>query len=120
MIRNVTKQKIIAEKAFYAVKFFHRLRGMVGRHFDRNLDAMVFDSCNAVHTFFMRMPIDVIFLDNENHIVKIRYAEPWRMCFRSSKACCVVELPAGACEKSSCSVGDLIELDAAGTSRNNE
>ena len=73
---------------------------------------MVFPACNAIHTFFMGMAIDVIFLDRENRIVKLLRAEPWRMCYCCRKAVCVVELPAGACEKSSCAVGDFLDLDA--------
>ena len=115
MILNMTNGKCVAENAFHAVKFFHRLRGMTGRNFDSKMDAMVFPACNAIHTFFMKMAIDVIFLDRENRIVKLLRAEPWRMCYCCSKAVCVVELPAGACEKSSCAVGDFLDLDAEKT-----
>ena len=112
MILNMTNGKCVAENAFHAVSFFHRLRGLVGRKFDSRMDAMVFASCNAIHTLFRGMAIDVIFLDKENRIVRLLRAEPWRMCYCCPGAVCVVELPAGACEKSSCAVGDFLDLDA--------
>ena len=34
MILNMTNGKCVAENAFHAVSFFHRLRGLVGRKFD--------------------------------------------------------------------------------------
>jgi uncharacterized membrane protein (UPF0127 family) len=66
----------------------------------------------SVHTFFMRFPIDVVFLDAEERVLRIdANVRAWRL-----KACrgarSVLELAAG--EARALSVGDRIELrDAA-------
>jgi len=37
--------------------------------------------CNAIHTCFMRFPIDATFLDRDDNVVKVvRNIRPWRFC----------------------------------------
>jgi len=36
--------------------------------------------CNAIHTFFMAFPIDVIFTDRSGTIMKMKQVKPWRTC----------------------------------------
>lgn len=58
-------------------------------------EALLLDNCSAMHTFFMRFPIDVIFLDKDENIIKIHHSlRPWRLCFCAG-AYYVIELPAG-------------------------
>jgi uncharacterized membrane protein (UPF0127 family) len=53
-------------------------------------------SCNSIHTFFMLMPIDVLFLNNEDKVVKIiRNLRPWRMTGIYFKATKVLEMKVG-------------------------
>lgn len=88
------KDKIIlAEKLEIAESFKDRLLGLM---FSTSLgprDALMLTPCKSIHTFFMNYPIDVLFLDKENKIVKIyKNMVPWRMtgfCFRAEK---VIEL----------------------------
>ena len=47
--------------------FFSRLKGFM---FTKNIDkALLFDSCNSIHTFFMKENIDVIMCDNDNKVL---------------------------------------------------
>lgn len=47
--------------------FFSRLRGFM---FKRNIsNALLFDRCNSIHTFFMKENIDVIMCDKYNNIL---------------------------------------------------
>ncbi len=63
----------------------------------------------AIHTFFMRFAIDVVYLDAELKVLKIRRAmNPWRIDFPVARANAVLELPADA--SSGLSVGDLLCL----------
>lgn len=112
MIRNLTRQTLVAENEHYALKFFERLQGMIGKDFDRNLDCMVFPCCNSIHMFFMSRKLDVIFLDKENRIVKIFTAKPWGIYSGGRNALKVLELPEGSLQKSACSVGDILDPDA--------
>lgn len=64
----------------------------------------------AIHTFFMRFDIDVLFLDRKKRVVKaVRRLRPWRLA-ASWRARSVVELPAGTIEESGTERGDLIEV----------
>ena len=65
-------------KAEVARSLFERTRGLIGR---RGLDrgtGMLILRCNAIHTFFMRFPIDAVFLDRNDQVVKeVRDIRPW-------------------------------------------
>lgn len=110
-IINVTKGVILAEEAVIAETFFTRIRGLLGRKEFRAGQALVIKPCNSIHTFFMRFPIDVLFIDKNNKVVS---ATPALAAFRISKvyfnAAYVVELPAGVLKTTATSVGDLLEI----------
>lgn len=87
-----------------------RLRGMIGRHFTETMDAMIFPRCNAVHMLFMSMPLDVLFLDRENRVVRIvRSLRPWHPGIFAPGSVTTVEFPAGALD--GVQPGHRIELD---------
>ena len=80
VILNLTKQSVPARNARYASSFGDRLAGLIGKRFSSAMDGMVFDRCNAIHTFFMRYPIDAHFLDRNGNVVKVvRNIRPWRL-----------------------------------------
>lgn len=46
---------------------------------------MEISPCSSIHTFFMRFPINIIFVDKENIIVDFRFnIKPWNMLFAKS------------------------------------
>ena len=52
--------------------------------------------CRSIHTCFMRFPLDVIFLDRNNHPIKVvREIKPWRIAWGGWQACCVLEVQSG-------------------------
>ncbi len=107
MIYNRTKSEVLAEKPFFALRWQDRLRGMIARRFSGSLDAMVFPRCNAVHSFFMGMPIDVLFVDkNRTVLKKVSCLRPWHPGVFCPGAADVIELPAGSC---TAEAGDRLE-----------
>jgi hypothetical protein len=60
--------------------------------------------------WFMRFPIDAVFLDRENHVLRIvEHLAPWRVAgCRGAKA--VVELPAGEAARVGLAPGDRLAL----------
>lgn len=85
------------------------MRGMLGRNFTQ-FDAMVFRRNNSIHMFFMRIPLDVIFLDSQDTVLAVRHRlKPWRMAAEFS-ASTVIELPAGTLTKTKLAVGDTLEI----------
>jgi uncharacterized protein len=75
-------------------------------------EGLVIDPCSSIHTFFMRIPIDVVYVNRDGVVVRAdAEMPPWRIgpVFTGSKW--VVELPGGAIARSRTTVGDRIEID---------
>jgi uncharacterized membrane protein (UPF0127 family) len=64
-----------------------------------------------VHTFFMRFPIDVIFLDKANCVVKIIPAmKPWRTALGGRGGHSALELNGGCAEAAGLELGDVLTI----------
>ena len=115
MICNLTRRTYLAEHPRWALTPWERLRGMIGRRFIRGeFDAMVFERCSSIHSCWMSIPIDAVFLDGENRIAAIRRnLAPWRIAFGGNGARCVIELPAGTAALSGSEIGDLLNLNSS-------
>ncbi|MCW3489635.1 DUF192 domain-containing protein [Dethiobacter alkaliphilus] len=103
----------MAKRVARADTFFRRLRGlMLSRTFPADIDALVLSPCNAVHTFFMRYSLDVIFLDSKMKVVHIIWGmKPGKVSPVIKDAHYVVEMAAGSAASSGVCVGDLLVLD---------
>jgi uncharacterized membrane protein (UPF0127 family) len=66
-----------------------------------------------VHTFFMRFPIDLLFVARNGEVLKVRTRVPSRRIVGSLKAFAVIELTAGVLEESGTRVGDRVILVSA-------
>ena len=110
-VRNVTKDKLLATQAEEARSFGARFMGLMGKTelpFGHGLHIV---PCNSIHTFFMRIAIDALFLDRELKIVKLFSSlPPWRATSVYFAAHSVLELPSGTVAASGTSEGDLLEL----------
>ena len=57
-------------------------------------DGYLFPHCNSIHTFFMKEPIDVIFLDNNNVVTNvIPNLKPWKIILPKKNVYSILELP---------------------------
>ncbi len=111
MIINKTNGKVIADYFYLANNPFKRMRGLLGFKKLDNGTAMVIRPCNCVHSFFMRFPIDLLFVDRDNKIVGILIGmPPFRLSPILFQSKYVVELPAGTIERLNISKGDQLEL----------
>ena len=78
-IENSTKGTILADSAHRAEGFLARGRGlMLTRELPEGA-GLVLEPCNSIHMFFMRYPLDIIFLDKSG-VVLFMYKgiKPWR------------------------------------------
>lgn len=76
-----------------AVTPLARLRGLLGR--PASTPPLLLAPARSVHTFGMRRPIDVVFLDADLRVVKVvAHLRPWRTA-GARGAIAVLELPAG-------------------------
>lgn len=66
-------------RAKVARSFAERARGLIGAEKPAPGEGLLILRCNAIHTFFMSYPIDAVFLDRGNRVVKeVRGIRPWR------------------------------------------
>lgn len=111
-IVNQTKNQILAEEAVLADTLPQRMKGLLGRKEFKHGEALILKPCNSIHTFFMRFPIDVLFLDKNKRVVKaIPDLKPFRISNIYFSSVLAVELPANTIQATSTTSGDLISLD---------
>lgn len=108
-VRNATRGTILADRAREAKTFGTRFLGLMGQRSLRAGDGLWIDPCNSIHMFFMRFPIDALFLAEDGTVVKrIDALPPWRVTSIYRKARSVLELPAGVAAASLTSEGDRL------------
>lgn len=111
-ITNMSNGNIIAEQAAYADTFISRLRGLMFRNSFNKGEALVIVPCNSIHTFWMKFPIDVVFLSKENAVIyTIENFHPNKISSLLRKAHSVVELPAGTIKEYSIQQEDIFIFD---------
>ena len=89
--------------------FFSRLIGLM---FKKNIEkktGLLIRRCSSIHTFFMRFPIDVIYLDKNDVILDKETVKPWRLGKFVKHARHVLELPQG--EKDNYTLGSKLEIN---------
>jgi uncharacterized protein len=87
-----------------------RRRGLLGRDGLDPGSAMILSPCAAIHTAFMRFPIDAVFLRRDGRVVRLVHdLQPWRIAV-SLRAHAVVELSAGVLKRHPIEVGDRLYL----------
>ncbi|MEU8671045.1 DUF192 domain-containing protein [Streptomyces anulatus] len=93
-----------------AASYRSRTRGLLGR--DGIEGAMMLTPCGSVHTFRMRFPIDVVYLDRKFTVLAVRTMKPGRLGLPRLRARHVVEAEAGAMERWGVRPGVRVELSA--------
>src|SRR6185437_14260980 len=110
LVRNETRNSVLADAAEVADTSATRRHGLLGRDNLPNGQALWIVPCESVHTWGMRFPIDVLYLDRKKRVRKLRKAMvPWRvsMCLLAHS---VMELPAGVIDKSGTQPGDQLSF----------
>jgi uncharacterized protein len=87
--------RVFVSQLEVAVDSATRNKGLLGRDGLEAGRGLVIAPTNAVHTFFMRFAIDVVFVARDGRVVKIRHAVPARRITAAFRAFAVIELPAG-------------------------
>ena len=102
---------VVCERCEVAESAPARMRGLLGRTGLEAGTGMLINPAPSVMTFFMRFPIDVVFLDRDRKVVGVRpRLGPWRIA-GARHAVAALELPAGAAADAGVEVGDLLVLE---------
>jgi uncharacterized membrane protein (UPF0127 family) len=108
---NVRNGKEISNNVAVACSLFKRMRGLLGKSELPVGEALWIKPCMSIHTFMMKFPIDVIFLDRRNQVISVKKnMQPNRITRFYQRALSVLELPAGTIEATGTEVGDEIEI----------
>ena len=107
-IVNERSVRLLASVVELALTSETRRKGLLGRDSLDPSVALIIAPCSSIHMFFMRFPIDAVFVDRSGSVVKIvRDLKPWRIA-ASLGAHAVVELNAGAAARADVRVGDRL------------
>ena len=110
---NRTRQASLATHVTLAATHWSRLRGLMGTKAAsfRSGDGLWIVPCRGVHTFAMKFPIDVIYLDARKRVVHMEQnLRPWRVAKVILRAASVLELPVDTLRSSQTVVGDEIDI----------
>jgi len=118
IVRVVGRDATLATRVEVAGSIWARFRGLMGRAGLAPGEGMWFPGDSSIHMFFMRFPIDAVFLGGDAdatpwRVVAIRTLRPWRdvvLPVRGAQGC--LELPAGTAAAASLAVGDRVTLEA--------
>ncbi|MEK7483975.1 MAG: DUF192 domain-containing protein [Planctomycetota bacterium] len=89
-----------------------KTKGLLGRKSFPPGEGLLLERCNSIHMFFMKFPIDVLFVDENYKVVKIvKDLKIWMMSM-SGQAAHTIELPVGTLALHRIRVGDELVIEA--------
>jgi len=110
-VRNLTRNTVLADAAEVADTSEKRRTGLLKHdHLDPGQGLWIVP-CESVHSFFMKFAIDLIYLDRNKKVRKVRHRMvPWRLsaCLTAHS---ILELPAGVVAASGTQKGDQLEIE---------
>ena len=110
-VSNPGRARVLADRAGIADTSAERRTGLLKHSGLEPGDGLWIAPCEGVHTFGMKFPIDVVFLDRKKKVLKIRpNMVRGRIAF-SLRAHSVLELPAGTVMATDTQVGDQLEFE---------
>lgn len=112
-VSNLTRHTVLATSLEVAESSAQRNKGLLGREALNPGEGLWIRPCESVHTFWMRFPIDLVYLDRDLHIRKlVRDVRPWRLsgCLSAHS---ILELPSGTIRGTLTEIGDLLEFSVA-------
>lgn len=86
---------------------FQRIKGLM---FKKSINkALLIKPCNSIHTFFMKVAIDILYIDKNGKIIKIaKNMKPWRVGPLVFGCYSVVELPKNSIDKHNIKLNDIV------------
>jgi uncharacterized protein len=91
-----------------------RTKGLLGRNRLEDGHGLWIKRCNNIHTFFMKFPIDLVFLNRKMMVTKtLKGVPPGRLIGPVFSASSVLELQAGFLETHPIATGETLHVDTA-------
>jgi uncharacterized protein len=107
---------VVADHVEVADSALARFRGLMFRDHLPQGHGLALRPCNSIHMFFMRFPLDVVFVDGEGRVVRVLDAiRPWRASTLVRGAKAAIELPAGTAARVGLVAGTVVRMVEAET-----
>lgn len=95
--------------------FFSRFRGLMLRSELAEDEGLLIEysphlGSKSVHGFFMRFPLDLVFIDSDQRVVEIAVLRQWRIYNPKADCRWVLELNSGFSKKHGIKVGDFLSF----------
>lgn len=110
---NVPRRTELGRRIRVASSFIDRAVGLLATDRLPPGGGLWIASCRSVHTFFMRYPIDVLFLGAHGVVIDGQTLRPWRISRWHLRSRGVLELAAGTIHRTRTRPGDRIEMKGA-------
>ena len=108
---NKSKNIILLKDLKVATDFFSRVKGLIGYKQLTSGSGIWFPQCNWIHTFFMSISIDVIYLDRNMKVSRLeKKLKPWKIFFPIFQAHSVIETKAGFITHHLVEIGDVLDV----------
>jgi uncharacterized protein len=111
---NRTRSQYLATRLTVAHTHWSRFIGLIGQTpstFPQGRGLWIVP-CRGVHTVGMRIPIDVVYLTDDNIVLHLEYGlRPWRFAPIRIRAASVLELPESTVRSTGTTIGDQLEID---------
>ena len=110
-VRNQSKNTVLGDRVGIADNSATRRTGLLKHSRLEQGEGLWIAPSEAVHTFGMKFPIDVLFLDKKRKVLKIRsdmVRSRMAICLRAHS---VLELPSGTAAAMNTVVGDQLEFE---------
>jgi uncharacterized membrane protein (UPF0127 family) len=113
--RNLSTGTVVAAHVAVASTHAQRAVGLLGRRAIQGDEGLWIVPCRGVHTCFMRFSIDLVALDPGGLVIDRAVAlQPWRLRWPRARAVGVLELAAGALDRSGTELGHRIVFETEG------
>ena len=110
LVRNQTRNTVLADAADVADTSEKRRTGLLKHTGLEPGQGLWIIPCESVHSFFMKFAIDLVYLDKNKKVKKVRHRMvPWRLsaCLTAHS---ILELPAGVVKSTGTQKGDQLEI----------
>lgn len=110
-VHNLTRGTSVAERCRVAASLRDRAVGLLATPNLPAGEGLLIKSTQSIHMFFMRYPIDVVFVDRHARVTRtVAGLRPWRVVWWARGARDCIELPTGALSASGTLAGDQLAV----------
>jgi uncharacterized membrane protein (UPF0127 family) len=108
-VENITRGTVVGTRIRLARTFRERTVGLLRTPSLEPGEGLWIENAPSIHMFFMRYPIDAVFVSADGRVTKIVPGlKPWRLVLWARGARDCLELPAGAAAAAELKAGDRL------------